>query len=87
MFAVKVLTLTCIFSNLTYELSERKLEEVFIMAGEIRDLRIPKKGHAIIEYHKTTDALRKVLYLTDGLKDNFVVQGANNVTKSKLKRT
>ena len=43
------------------------------MAGEIRDLRIPKKGHAIIEYHKTTDALRSVLYLTDGLKDNFVV--------------
>lgn len=30
------------------------------MAGEIRDLRIPKKGHAIIEYHKTTDALRSV---------------------------
>ena len=35
------------------------------MAGEIRDLRIPKKGHAIIEYHKTTDALRSVLLLND----------------------
>ena len=61
LFIIKVhWYLTCIFSNLTYELSERKLEEVFIMAGEIRDLRIPKKGHAIIEYHKTTDALRSV---------------------------
>ena len=61
LFAIKFIgILTCTFSNLTYELSERKLEEVFIMAGEIRDLRIPKKGHAIIEYHKTTDALRSV---------------------------
>ena len=56
------------------------------MAGEIRDLRIPKKGHAIIEYHKTTDALRSVHgSLVPRLITLF--QGAYNVTKSKLKRT
>ena len=47
-----------IFSNLIFEVSEQRIEDVFSWAGKVKQCGIPKKGHAIVEYFSKADALR-----------------------------
>jgi len=66
--------------NLVYDVNERKLSDVFSMFGEVRDLVVPKKGHAIIEYRQSSDALRALIILRnqflDGRKMMIKMDGA-----------
>ena len=66
--------------NLVYDVNERKLSDVFAMFGEVRDLVVPKKGHAIIEYRQSSDALRALIILRnqflDGRKMMIKMDGA-----------
>ena len=55
------------FSNLVYDVDERQLGEVFGMFGQVRDVKIPKKGHAIIEYRESSEALRALIILRNQL--------------------
>lgn len=66
--------------NLVYDVNERKLNDVFGMFGEVRNLMVPKKGHAIVEYRQSSEALRALIILRnqflDGRKMMIKMDGA-----------
>ena len=59
-----------------YDVDERQLDEVFGMFGQVRDVKIPKKGHAIIEYKESSEALRALIILR-----NQLLEGRKLMTK------